>query len=34
MAPAAEVIAAGVRNTVGFDWHPSTKQLYFTDNGA
>lgn len=24
---------AGVRNTVGFDWHPVTKQLYFTDNG-
>ena len=23
----------GVRNTVGFDWHPETKQLYFTDNG-
>jgi glucose/arabinose dehydrogenase len=30
---AAEVIARGVRNTVGFDWHPETKQLYFTDNG-
>ena len=29
----AEVIARGVRNTVGFDWHPDTKQLYFTDNG-
>ena len=29
----AEVIAKGVRNTVGFDWHPETKQLYFTDNG-
>jgi glucose/arabinose dehydrogenase len=29
----AEVIARGVRNTVGFDWHPTTKQLYFTDNG-
>lgn len=28
-----EVIARGVRNTVGFDWHPVTKQLYFTDNG-
>ena len=22
-----------MRNTVGFDWHPVTKQLYFTDNG-
>ncbi len=29
----AEVVALGVRNTVGFDWHPLTKQLYFTDNG-
>ena len=29
----AEVIARGVRKTVGFDWHPETKQLYFTDNG-
>jgi glucose/arabinose dehydrogenase len=29
----AEVIARGVRNTVGFDWHPVTHELYFTDNG-
>jgi glucose/arabinose dehydrogenase len=29
----AEVVAVGVRNTVGFDWNPETKQLYFTDNG-
>jgi glucose/arabinose dehydrogenase len=28
-----EVVARGVRNTVGFDWRPETKQLYFTDNG-
>jgi glucose/arabinose dehydrogenase len=28
----AEVIARGIRNTVGFDWHPTSKQLYFTDN--
>src|SRR4051794_35839591 len=28
-----EMVAVGVRNTVGFDWHPETKQLYFTDNG-
>ena len=28
-----EVYARGVRNTVGFDWHPVTKQLWFTDNG-
>lgn len=29
----AEVFASGVRNTVGFDWHPVTKELWFTDNG-
>ncbi len=29
----AEVFANGVRNTVGFDWHPSTKSLWFSDNG-
>jgi glucose/arabinose dehydrogenase len=29
----AEVFARGVRNTVGFDWHPVSKELYFTDNG-
>ncbi len=28
-----EVFAKGVRNTVGFDWHPVTKELWFTDNG-
>ena len=28
-----EVFARGVRNTVGFTWHPVTKQLWFTDNG-
>jgi glucose/arabinose dehydrogenase len=28
-----EVFASGVRNTVGFDWHPVTHQLWFTDNG-
>jgi glucose/arabinose dehydrogenase len=28
-----EVFARGVRNTVGFDWHPTTGQLWFTDNG-
>jgi glucose/arabinose dehydrogenase len=28
-----EIVALGVRNTVGFDWNPDTKQLYFTDNG-
>jgi glucose/arabinose dehydrogenase len=29
----AEVVAIGVRNTVGFDWNPLNKQLYFSDNG-
>lgn len=29
-----EIVARGVRNTVGFDWQPSTKELWFTDNGA
>ncbi|MBM4327390.1 MAG: sorbosone dehydrogenase family protein [Deltaproteobacteria bacterium] len=28
-----EIFARGVRNTVGFDWHPVTKELWFTDNG-
>ena len=28
-----EIYAKGVRNTVGFTWHPETKQLWFTDNG-
>ena len=28
-----EVFASGVRNTVGFDWNPETKDLWFTDNG-
>jgi len=28
-----EVYAKGVRNTVGFTWHPDTKALWFTDNG-
>ena len=27
-----EVVASGVRNTVGFDFHPKTGQLWFTDN--
>ncbi len=29
----AEVVARGVRHSVGFDWHPVSKELYFTDNG-
>ncbi len=28
-----EVVARGVRNSVGFDWHPVTGELWFTDNG-
>lgn len=28
-----EVFANGVRNTVGFTWHPQTKNIWFTDNG-
>ena len=28
-----DFIARGVRNSVGFDFHPITKKLYFTDNG-
>lgn len=29
----AEVVAKGVRHSVGFDWNPVNKQLYFSDNG-
>jgi hypothetical protein len=29
----AEVVARGVRNTVGFDWNPADGSLWFTDNG-
>jgi glucose/arabinose dehydrogenase len=28
-----ETFASGIRNTVGFDWHPDTKELWFTENG-
>lgn len=28
-----EIFASGVRNSVGFDWHPTTNELWFTDNG-
>ena len=28
-----EVVARGIRNTVGFDWHPVTKELWFNDHG-
>lgn len=30
---ATELVARGIRNTVGFDWHPQTHELWFTDNG-
>lgn len=29
-----QVYARGIRNTVGFDWHPDTGELWFTDNGS
>lgn len=29
----AEVFAHGVRNSVGFDWSPVTREMWFTDNG-
>ena len=28
-----EIVAKGVRNSVGFDWHPKSNLMYFTDNG-
>lgn len=28
-----EIVARGVRNSVGFDWHPDSGELWFTDNG-
>jgi glucose/arabinose dehydrogenase len=28
-----EVLARGVRNSVGFDWHPVSKEMWFTDHG-
>jgi Glucose/sorbosone dehydrogenases len=31
--PKPEIYARGIRNTVGFDWHPQTGELWFTDNG-
>jgi glucose/arabinose dehydrogenase len=31
--PEIEIFSRGVRNTVGFDWHPITKELWFTENG-
>jgi glucose/arabinose dehydrogenase len=28
-----EIFAKGIRNSVGFDWNPQTKEMWFTDNG-
>jgi glucose/arabinose dehydrogenase len=28
-----EVVASGVRNSLGFAWHPQSGELWFTDNG-
>jgi len=28
-----EILAGGIRNTVGFDWQPETGALFFNDNG-
>jgi glucose/arabinose dehydrogenase len=28
-----EVYARGIRNSVGFDWHPVTRELWFSENG-
>lgn len=28
-----ETYASGIRNSVGFTWHPETEELWFTDNG-
>ena len=29
----AEVFARGIRNTVGFDWHPQSRELWLAENG-
>ena len=29
----SEVYVHGVRNSVGIDWHPQTRQMWFSDNG-
>ena len=31
--PVIEMFARGIRNSVGFAWHPETGELWFTDNG-
>lgn len=30
---AQEIFARGIRNSVGLTWHPTTRELWFTDNG-
>jgi glucose/arabinose dehydrogenase len=30
---AYEIVARGIRNSVGFDWDPASRHLWFTDNG-
>lgn len=34
VAASREIYAEGIRNTVGFTWHPETGDLWFTDNGG
>lgn len=29
-----EIVHRGIRNTVGFAWHPQTNEMWFTDNGG
>ncbi len=29
-----EIVHRGIRNTVGFTWHPQTKEMWITDNGG
>lgn len=29
-----KIFARGLRNTIGFDWHPQTKELWGVDNGT
>jgi len=29
-----KIYASGLRNTIGFDWHPQTKELWGVDNGG
>ena len=29
-----EIVAAGIRNSVGFDWHPVSGKLWFSENGC